>query len=117
NSDIDGLYRQLESQVATVAKGVSGDQGQRLQKAMLTAAEHGYLPDRGLPTATNVGVRNNFVKEVDSIVDTALGALPQAQKERIKASMGLKSIKLMKTDGSYVGQEKQGQLSPEAQKL
>ena len=102
NPQLDALMKQIDFNIATVAKNLSGDQGQRLQKALLEPAAGGFLPSKFKSTEYNVSNFNKLVDVVNSAIDTQLGSLPKAQRAAIKNSMGLDKIPRLGLDGSPV---------------
>lgn len=127
NTDLDAKLKEIKFNIATVAKNLSGDQGQRLQKALLEPAEGGYLPSKSAPTTANVANFNKLIDVINSTVDSQLGSLTPDQRNHIKANtLGLTKISKLNPDGTpkVIQQQGQqpaagppGQLSPAAQQL
>ena len=93
DKNISVAQQSLESQIGRVALIVGGDQGQRLQKALLTSSEGGYMPSRFEPTDANIKRRNNFVSIVNSILkDSALRGIPETQQNAILTKAGLANL-------------------------
>lgn len=127
NPELGALMKQIQFNIAPVAKQLGGDQGQRLQKALLEPAEGGYFPSKSKPTPANVSNFNKLVDILDSVVDSSLGSLTPDQRNHIKANtLGLNKISKLNPDGSPKVIQQQGQhpaagqpaqLSPAAQQL
>ena len=109
NPDLEAKYKQIEFQIATVAKTLGGDAGQRLQKALLAPAEGGYLPNKFQPTTANVSNYNKLVDVVHKAIDSELGSIPVAQRANIKNKLGLTSVGLLNPDGSPLNASPQQQ--------
>lgn len=92
DQNISVLKANLESQIGRVALVVGGDQGQRLQKALLSSSEEGYQPSRLMSTDANIKRRNNFVETVKNILDTQLRGVPDKQKQAILNNLGAKEF-------------------------
>jgi hypothetical protein len=90
---------QLEQPVAIVARNLGGDEGQRLQKALLEPAEGGYLPRKTDPTKVNVERFNNFLDLAKNSYMKALGPMPMGQKMNIMNKSGLNNISKLGPDG------------------
>lgn len=89
NPELEALYKQIEFNIATVAKNLSGDQGQRLQKALLEPAQGGYLPNKYRPTTANISNFNKLVDVLNSAVDAVNGSMGPGQRAHIKNNLGL----------------------------
>jgi hypothetical protein len=102
DTDLNAKMQEIDFNIATVAKTLGGDQGQRLQKALLAPAEGGYLPSKFKPTTANVANFNRLVDVVNSTVDTQLGSMPPAQRAHIKNLMKLTQISKLAATGKPV---------------
>jgi hypothetical protein len=102
NPSLDALMKQIDFNIATVAKNLSGDQGQRLQKALLEPAAGGFLPSKFKATEFNVNNYNKLRDVLNSVIDTQLGSIPAAKRAAIKDRMGLNKIPRLGLDGSPV---------------
>jgi len=92
NPDLEAKFDNIKLQLTTFAKTIGGDEGQRLQKALLEPAEAGLLPQKGDPTSANIIRYNNLIDTLDNLVDKKLGNVPVAQREAIKKDMGLGNL-------------------------
>lgn len=120
NPKLDALYKQIEFNIATVAKNLSGDQGQRLQKALLEPAAGGFLPSKYKATSVNVSNFNKLMGVIESSIDSNNGSMPPQQRAHIKEVLGLTKISPLTNDGKPLSQpqpqpqqSKQGTWTPQ----
>jgi hypothetical protein len=102
NPRLASIEKELEFNIAPVARTLGGDEGQRLQKALLGPAEGGYMPSKFKPTSYNVDNYNKFIKLLNSAVDSSLSSMPAGQRAHIKATMGLTKIPFLDQNGQPV---------------
>lgn len=102
NPDLDALYKQIEFNIATVAKNVGGDAGQRLQQALLAPAAGGFMPNKYIPKPANVSTYNRFVGVINNLFDSNFANMPAGQKANIKNNAGLTNQPLLAPNGKPI---------------
>ncbi len=102
NQQLKSIEQQIEFNIAPVARTLGGDEGQRLQKALLGPAEGGYMPSKSATKEANVANYNRFIDLINKVLDSQYAGMPAAQRAIVKSSLGLDKLSKLTPDGKPV---------------
>src|SRR5947207_7937330 len=99
---------------------IQGDKGQRLTQMHLKLSQGGFTPSRFQPLDENIKRRDNYLSQLNMMIDAKLTGVPEAQRAIIKKNLGLTDIRPMILGGGVAAPPANTSpvgLSPAAQEL
>lgn len=87
NSDVDTAFAELEGHLSTIARKLGDEKGPLTEKDVGRARS--IVASRYTPSSSDIEKRNDYLKDLNKMIDDKLSGLPKSQINRLKDKIGL----------------------------